>query len=79
MTWLHSTLPRMETNIAVHYVAKRAETSLMPKGTLKVNTFLLMEDMSVKYVTATLKHGMHCLVTIPNITETSRKINMYLS
>ena len=51
----------------------------MPKDTLKVYTFLLMEDMSVKYVTAILRHGMHCLVTILNITETSRKIeNKYV-
>ena len=45
----------------------------MLKDTSKVNTFRLMEDMSVKFVTVILKLGMPCLVTILNITETKQE------
>ena len=44
----------------------------MPKDTLKVNTFRLKEDMSVKFVAVISKHGRPCLVTILDITEINK-------
>ena len=78
MTWPHSTLLRMEASIPVRSAGKWAETLLTLKDTWKVNTFRLMEDMSVKFVTVILKPGMPFLVIILNITE-SKWINVCLS
>ena len=44
----------------------------MPKDTWKVNIFLLMEDMNVKFVTVNLKRGRPGLVTILNITAINK-------
>ena len=44
----------------------------MLKATWKVNTFHLIEDMSVKFVTVTSIHGRPCLVTTLHITEINK-------